>query len=95
MKIKGYIKDINRFDVCPVDQCHAVCCRSQHFRPDKPAPCEYVQDNHLCELHVAGGPRCKPLGCVEYPRSQADIDGVNKSAEEAGFTERCMLYFED
>ena len=76
---------------CPTDICGAVCCKATHFRPDKRAPCEYLTDKLTCELHDVGGIKCKPMGCVEYPRSQRDIDAINRLAESAGFTERCQL----
>ena len=81
--------------MCDTSKCKAVCCRSGNFRPDKKPPCEYLREDNLCELHVVGGPPCKPMGCNDYPRSQADIDGVNKGAEAAGFSERCLLRFVD
>ena len=92
--IKGYIPAPNGGLMCDVSVCKAVCCRSGNFRPDRKPPCEYLQSDSRCELHVVGGPPCKPSGCNDYPKSQADIDGVNAGAEAAGFTERCLLRFE-
>ena len=91
--IKGYIIASDGGLSCPTDICGAVCCRATHFRPDRPPPCEYLTDSNSCELHDAGGKACKPVGCAEYPRGQADIDGINRQAEEMGFTERCQLSF--
>jgi hypothetical protein len=41
-----------------------------------------------------GGRACKPVGCADYPNNQADIDMINKQAEQNGFSERCQLRFE-
>lgn len=92
--VTGYIKDEYGREVCPVEVCKAVCCRAQHFRPDKNPPCEYLLSDFMCELHKVGGLACKPKGCGDYPRSQADIDGVNEAAKRAGLTERCSLRFD-
>lgn len=88
--ISGYIAT-DRGDRCPTDICGAVCCRASHFRPDKGPPCEFLTDQLSCELHDAGGIKCKPWGCAEYPKNNADIDSINKQAEAHGFTERCQL----
>ena len=76
---------------CRTEICNAVCCRSSHFRPDRNPPCEYLTDKNSCELHDVGGPSCKPKGCYDFPRNQADIDMINKLAEQKGFKERCLL----
>ena len=79
---------------CDTALCKAVCCRAQHFRPDREPPCEYLQSDCRCELHAVGGIGCKPFGCVEYPRRQRDIDAINRDAEKLGLTERCHLRVE-
>lgn len=91
MAVTGYLTGPDGQKRCPVDVCGAVCCRASHFRPDRKPPCEYLTDRLTCELHEAGGPSCKPVGCWTYPRSQADIDAINRLAEAAGFEERCQL----
>ena len=76
---------------CDTSRCKAVCCRAQHFRPDRQPPCEYLMDDYRCELHVVGGINCKPMGCALYPRNQYDIDCINADAERLGLKERCHL----
>lgn len=82
MTVEGYIDGR-----CPTEICNAVCCRATHYIPGLPGPCSHLVNNQ-CELH---GTPDKPKGCTQYPRNQADIDMINKQAEEAGFTERCQL----
>ncbi len=94
MELIGLVPADNGGMACPVDQCKAACCRCMSFRPDKPGPCEYLTERHTCELHEVGGDNCKPMGCVNYPLSQADIDGMNQQIEASGITERCLLRFE-
>ena len=91
--LSGYIIDEGGNKSCPTDICKAVCCKATHFRPDKKPPCEYLTAKLNCELHNVGGVKCKPLGCYEYPRSQADINAINLQAEKEGFSERCQLEF--
>ena len=92
MAIKGYISDENGNIRCPTEVCNAVCCRSSHFVPGIPGPCDFLNTcTNRCGLHELGGPKAKPVGCFEYPRNQADIDSINRQAEAAGFTERCQL----
>lgn len=91
MKVSGYIIEEGKAPRCPIEICGAICCMSSSFRPDRKGPCEYLTKELSCELHKIGGPRCKPLGCHEYPRSQADIDAINKLAKDLGFTQRCQL----
>ena len=95
MAIEGYVKQADGSLACDTDTCKAVCCRSGNFRPDRKPPCEYLEADNKCELHKVGGHNCKPKGCWDYPRSQADIDSVNAGAEAQGFTERCLLRFVD
>ena len=45
-------------------------------------------------MHVEGGPEGKPKGCYDFPRTQADIDEINRQAEAAGYEERCILRIE-
>lgn len=91
--IKGMAPAKNGGYRCPVEICKAACCRAMSFRPDKPGPCEFVTDGHECKLHLIGGLACKPLGCVQYPKDQADIDAMNEKLEAAGIAERCQLEF--
>jgi hypothetical protein len=93
MSVTGYVIE-NGIPRCPTEVCNAVCCRATHFRPDRPPPCEYLTAKNTCELHDVGGRACKPVGCADYPNNQADIDMINKQAEQNGFSERCQLRFE-
>lgn len=94
MTVRGYIPATNGGLACDVSACKAACCRAMSFRPDRPGPCEYLTERYTCELHEAGGPPCKPLGCNLFPRDQADIDGMNAQLEAAGIKERCILRFD-
>lgn len=94
MKVRGYVAASNGGLACEVARCKAACCRAMSFRPDKPGPCEYLTKRFTCELHEVGGPPCKPLGCVQFPQSQADIDGMNAQLRQAGIEEHCHLKVE-
>jgi len=90
--IRGYIlaKSGGGY-ACDTSICKAACCRSCSFRPDKDGPCEYLTDDYRCELHVVGGIACKPVGCAEYPSSNADVTVMNRMLEASGIKERCHL----
>ena len=87
MPIKGYIETPNGELKCDTARCNAVCCKATNHIPGLPGPCSELTKDNLCSLHTKG----KPRGCEQYPRHQADIDHINKQAEAAGFTERCLL----
>lgn len=92
MAVDGYIlAKTGGGYACDVAICRAACCRSASFRPDRPGPCEYLTADYRCELHVVGGPPCKPSGCLDYPRHQRDVDTMNAHIERAGIAERCIL----
>lgn len=91
MEVQGYIDDGRGGKRCPVETCGAVCCRASHYLPGRKGPCELLGPDRMCIPHKLGGIKAKPWGCAEYPRNQADIDAINRQAEAAGFTERCLL----
>lgn len=90
MAVIGYIPNPDGGLMCNVAVCNAVCCRATHYLPGLPGPCNHLTWDNLCGLHNSG----KPAGCASYPRNQADIDMINKQAERAGYTERCLLSIE-
>ena len=89
-KVYGYIQDgPNRR--CPTEICGAYCCKTASLFPiDKP-PCQFLTGKLSCSFQDKGGMGAKPFGCVMYPRSQADIDHMNKDAPEGG---GCQLRME-
>ena len=88
MTVLGYIDG-----KCPTDKCGAFCCKKASCFPDKPGPCEFLQDDLLCYLHVHGGRSCKPRGCNDYPRNQRDVDLMNERNGAVGEF-RCWLRVE-
>ena len=78
-KIYGYVWDgPNRR--CPTEICGAYCCKTGTLFPmDKP-PCPFLTEKLSCIFQDRGGMAAKPHGCVSFPRSQADIDHMNKDA---------------
>ena len=76
---------------CPTDKCGAYCCTTGAIFPDMEPPCKYLNENLNCYFHERGGYAAKPLCCTEYPRSQADIDHMNRNAVG---DDRCLLRFE-
>lgn len=92
MKILGYVKDENGNLRCPTEKCKAFCCQTASCFPGKPGPCEFLQEDLKCYLHVNGGRSCKPRGCNDFPRGSYDIDLMNKNAN-GDF--RCWLEVKD
>jgi len=85
-RVEGYIDG-----KCPVDKCGGLCCEAiPLIGPLTDAPCEFWNpDSKLCGLHERGGRAAKPVSCVVWPRSQADIDLVNKRFAKG--EKRCYL----
>lgn len=92
-QVKGYIWDetMGRWR-CPTELCKALCCRTHTLWPDTPPPCEYLTTEHYCSIHQRGGLSAKPFGCAIFPRSQADIDKLNKQAID---NDHCRLWVEE
>ncbi len=90
-KILGYIVEDGKRR-CPTEKCGAFCCKSASVFPDMPPPCEYLTEKLSCYFQDRGGVGAKPFSCVQYPRSQVDIDHMNKDAVG---DYRCHLRFEE
>jgi len=81
IKISGLVFDRElRQWRCPTEKCDAFCCKTGSLFADMPPPCTYLLENKQCWFHVKGGMGAKPYGCVQYPRSQADVDHMNRNA---------------
>lgn len=91
MAVTGLVPAANGGMRCQTEICGAICCKTWSFRPDTPGPCEFLTEDLQCELHLVGGPPCKPMGCAQFPLSQADVDGMNAQLEALGVPERCLL----
>ena len=80
IEVSGFIMDEETGQLrCPTEKCNAFCCRTGSVWPDGPVPCEFLTDNQ-CAIQKRGGMGAKPFGCVSYPRSQADVDHMNRNA---------------
>jgi hypothetical protein len=90
-KVTGYVTAPDGTQVCPTDKCGAFCCQTSSCFPDKSGPCEFLQEDLSCYLHVHGGRSCKPRGCNDFPRNQYDVDIMNRDAK-GNF--RCWLKVE-
>ena len=81
-KVLGYVWDGKGGRRCPTEVCDAHCCKTGSLFPNMPPPCEFLTDELSCSFQDRGGLAAKPFGCVSYPRSQHDIDNMNKDAPE-------------
>ena len=90
-QLLGYVMKAGE-RTCPTDLCGSYCCKSGTVFPDQPPPCSLLSSSGLCSMQVRGGIGAKPYGCVVYPRSQSDIDHMNRNAVGE---HRCHLRFEE
>ena len=85
-RVEGYVDG-----KCPTDICNAVCCRTASLQGRVgEGPCEFLQEDNLCRLHVMS-PHCKPVSCLVWPTSPISIEQTNKIAERLGLEGRCQL----
>lgn len=90
-KVYGYVWDGKGGRRCPTEICGAYCCKTASLFPSEKPPCPFLTERLSCSFQDKGGMGAKPYGCVMYPRSQADIDSMNKDAPEGG---GCQLRME-
>ena len=81
-QVEGYVwDDATSQWRCPTEKCQSYCCKTGSIWPKGPVPCEFLRKDLKCTFHVRGGVGAKPFGCVSYPRSQEDVDHMNKNAK--------------
>lgn len=81
LKVLGYVWDGKGGRRCPTEVCGAHCCKTGSLFPmDKP-PCQFLTAGLSCSFQDKGGLAAKPFGCVSYPRSQEDIERMNKGVK--------------
>lgn len=73
-RIDGLVNDPAIGWRCPTEKCNAYCCQNGSIWPDEKGPCEFLCADLLCAIHKRGGVGAKPFGCVEFPRSNEDIE---------------------
>ena len=91
--VKGYVwNDDKTAKRCPTEKCGAYCCSNGALYPNGATPCKFLSAKLSCGIQDKGGVGAKPFGCVMFPRSQADIDSMNKDAIGE---HRCHLSIEE
>ena len=90
-RVLGYVWEDGQWR-CPTDKCNAFCCRTGALLPHWTPPCAFLTEGNRCWFQMKGGVGAKPFGCVTYPRSQSDVDHMNRNAD-GDF--RCYLSVEE
>lgn len=90
-RVEGYVEDGKGGWRCPTEKCGALCCQAiPLIGPLSEAPCGFLNQQTLCcSLQERGGRSAKPVSCIVWPRTQADVDLVNARFAEGD--RRCYL----